>query len=52
MKLWTNRDEQIERMVGQTVGVYCEWQWIAGKFSQEIEGHKSPALAVSIALER
>ena len=37
MKQWAMRDEQIERMMGVTVGMYGDLQGIAGKSLQEIE---------------
>jgi len=38
MKQWAKRDEQIERVMGATVGMYGDLQGIAGKTLQEIEG--------------
>jgi hypothetical protein len=38
MKQWAKRDEQIERVMGATVGMYGDLQGIAGKSIQEIEG--------------
>ncbi len=38
MKQWAKRDEQIERVMGATVGMYGDLQGIAGKSLQEIEG--------------
>jgi hypothetical protein len=38
MKQWAKRDEQIERVMGATVGMYGDLQGIAGKSMQEIEG--------------
>jgi hypothetical protein len=38
MKQWAKREEQIERVMGGTVGMYGDLQGIAGKSLQEIEG--------------
>ena len=38
MKQWANREEQIERVIGATVGKNGDLQGIAGKSLQEIEG--------------
>jgi hypothetical protein len=38
MKQWAKRDEQIERVMGATVGMYGDLQGIAGKSIQEIAG--------------
>jgi hypothetical protein len=38
MKQWAKREEQIERVMGATVGMYGDLQGIAGKSLQEIEG--------------
>lgn len=38
MKQWAKRDEQIERVMVATVGMYGDLQGIAGKSLQEIEG--------------
>ncbi|HEX3661370.1 MAG TPA: DUF2130 domain-containing protein [Acidobacteriaceae bacterium] len=38
MKQWAKRQEQIERVMGATVGMYGDLQGIAGKSIQEIEG--------------
>ncbi len=37
-KQWAKREEQIERVMGGTVGLYGDLQGIAGKTLQEIEG--------------
>ena len=37
-KHWAKRDEQIERVMGATVGMYGDLQGIAGKSLMEIEG--------------
>ena len=44
MKQWAKREEQIERVMGATVGMYGDLQGIAGKSLQEIEGLGFPAL--------
>ncbi|WP_447971010.1 DUF2130 domain-containing protein [Nitrospira sp. M1] len=38
MKQWAKREEQIERVMQSTVGMYGDLQGIAGKTLQEIEG--------------
>jgi len=38
MKQWAKREEQIERVMGATVGMYGDLQGIAGKSLLEIEG--------------
>ena len=38
MKQWAKRQEQIERVMNATVGMYGDLQGIAGKSLQEIEG--------------
>ena len=38
MKQWAKREEQIERVMEATVGMYGDLQGIAGKSLQEIEG--------------
>jgi hypothetical protein len=47
MKQWAKREEQIERVMGATVGMYGDLQGIAGKSLQEIEGLELPALGVN-----
>jgi hypothetical protein len=44
MKQWAKRQEQIERVMSSTVGMYGDLQGIAGKSLQEIEGLELPAL--------
>ncbi len=44
MKQWAKREEQIERVMGATVGMYGDLQGIAGKSLQEIEGLAFPAI--------
>ena len=43
-KQWTKREEQIERVMQSTVGMYGDLQGIAGKTLQEIEGLELKAL--------
>ncbi len=38
MKQWAKREEQIDRVMQSTVGMYGDLQGIAGKTLQEIEG--------------
>jgi hypothetical protein len=38
MKQWAKRQQQIERVMGATVGMHGDLQGIAGKSIQEIEG--------------
>ncbi len=49
MKQWAKREEQIERVMGATVGMYGDLQGIAGKTLQEIEGLSLKALESSTA---
>ena len=44
LKQWAKRDEQIDRVMQATVGMYGDLQAIAGKTLQEIEGLEFPAL--------
>jgi hypothetical protein len=44
MKQWAKRQEQIERVMGATVGMYGDMQGIAGKSLREIEGLELNAL--------
>lgn len=44
MKQWAKREEQIERVMQATVGMYGDLQGIAGKTLQEIEGLSLNAL--------
>ncbi|MBL9170326.1 MAG: DUF2130 domain-containing protein [Verrucomicrobiales bacterium] len=48
-KQWAKRDEQIERVMQATVGMYGDMQGIAGKTLQEIEGLEMKALEASKA---
>lgn len=43
-KQWAKREEQIERVMQSTVGMYGDLQGIAGRSMQEIEGLSLPAL--------
>ena len=45
MKQWAKREEQIERVMSATVGMYGDLQGIAGKSLREIEGLSLVALA-------
>lgn len=45
MKQWAKREEQIDRVMGATVGMYGDLQGIAGKSIQEIEGLELRLLA-------
>ena len=49
MKQWAKREEQIERVMGATVGMYGDLQGIAGKSLQEIEGLSLQALDAPVA---
>ena len=44
LKQWAKRDEQIDRVMQATVGMYGDLQGIAGKTLQEIEGLEFKAL--------
>ena len=44
MKQWAKREEQIERVMNATVGMYGDLQGIAGKSLQEIEGLELPLI--------
>ncbi len=52
MTQWAKREEQIERVMGATVGMYGDLQGIAGKSLQEIEGLSLQALGVTAANNR
>ena len=47
-KQWAKREEQIERVMGATVGMYGDLQGIAGKSLQEIEGLEFSALEAPV----
>lgn len=44
MRQWAKREEQIERVMNATVGMYGDLQGIAGKSLQEIEGLELPLI--------
>jgi len=44
LKQWAKRDEQIERVMQSTIGMYGDLQGIAGKTIQEIDGLEMKAL--------
>lgn len=46
MKQWAKREEQIERVMCSTVGMYGDLQGIAGKSLQEIEGLEFKAIGL------
>ena len=48
MKQWAKREEQIERVMGGTIGMYGDLQGIAGKSLQEIEGLELRALELDL----
>ena len=48
-KQWAKREEQINRVMQSTVGLYGDLQGIAGKSLQEIEGLEMKALEGSVA---
>lgn len=50
-KQWAKREEQIERVMGATVGMYGDLQGIAGKSLQEIEGLELSILSDNSALK-
>jgi hypothetical protein len=52
MKQWAKREEQIERVMGATVGMYGDLQGIAGKSLQEIEGLELPMLEAEDSTQR
>ena len=47
MKLWAKGEEQTDRVLQATVGLYGVLQGIAGKTLQEIEGQKIEKLDAS-----
>ena len=51
-KQWAKREEQINRVMQSTVGMYGDLQGIAGKSLQEIEGLELPALEASVENKR
>jgi hypothetical protein len=50
MKQWAKREEQIQRVMGATVGMYGDLQGIAGRSLQEIEGLELPAIEANPAI--
>lgn len=48
MKQWAKREEQIERVMGGTIGMYGDLQGIAGKSLQEIAGLELRALELDL----
>lgn len=48
-KQWAKREEQIDRVMQATAGMYGDLQGIAGKTIQEIEGLEFPALGPPIS---
>ena len=46
MKQWAKREQQVERVMGSTVGMYGDLQGIAGKSLLEIEGLELKALDI------
>ena len=48
MKQWAKREEQIERVMGGTIGMYGDLQGIAGKSLQEIEGLEMRSLELDL----
>lgn len=51
MKQWAKRNEQIERVMGATIGMYGDLQGIAGKSLQEIDGLELQALESDDSVE-
>jgi hypothetical protein len=51
-KQWAKRDEQIDRVMQATVGMYGDLQGIAGKSLQEIEGLEFRALQAPLFPEQ
>jgi hypothetical protein len=51
LKQWAKREEQIERVMQSTVGMYGDLQGIAGKTIQEIEGLEFKALGQGNLIE-
>jgi hypothetical protein len=50
-KQWAKREEQIDRVMQSTVGMYGDLQGIAGKSLQEIEGLEMKALEASTPID-
>ena len=51
-KQWAKREEQIERVMQATAGMYGDLQGIAGKTIQEIEGLELSALNAPVVDEQ
>ena len=49
MKQWAKREEQTDRVLQATDGMYGDLQGIAGKTLQEIEGLEMKALEAPVA---
>jgi len=47
MKQWAKRQQQIDRVMGATVGMHGDLQGIAGKSIQEIEGLELPEISAT-----
>jgi len=45
LKQWAKREEQIDRVMQGTIGMYGDLQGIAGKTLQEIEGLEMKVLS-------
>lgn len=52
MKQWSKREQQIESVMGSTIGMYGDLQGIAGKSLPEIEGLELKALSVEEDVEQ
>ena len=52
LKQWAKREEQIDRVMQATVGMYGDLQGIAGKTLQEIEGLEMKALEAPTSLTK
>ncbi len=48
-KQWAKRDQQIERVMAATAGMYGDLQGIAGKSIQQVEGLEFPALDAGVS---
>ena len=48
-KQWAKRDQQIERVMAATVGMYGDLQGIAGKSIQQVDGLELPALDAGVS---
>ncbi len=52
VKQWAKREEQIERVMQATVGMYGDLQGIAGKSLKEIEGLEMKALEAPVSITK